>query len=167
MYVTQSIISHLRNYRPKPIATFAASVFGIKSVQCWSTLMPCMTVRVVEFSNGGYKIRKFLSKNQHTQRKYWILRTGLVANCQKLGIIWIIKLLKKWMLSKNVKTLKSAHKLVFLNERNWYKKTVKNIKSAHKLVHILQWKKVWKIEWFWHRKLTLKVKFWHFLTPPH
>ena len=20
---------------------------------------------------------------------------------------------------------------------------------------------------FWHRKLTLKVKFWHFLTPPH
>jgi hypothetical protein len=26
-----------------------------------------MTIRVVEFSNGGYKIRK--NKNQHTQRK--------------------------------------------------------------------------------------------------
>jgi len=46
----QSIISHLRNYRPKPIATFAASVFGIKSVQCWRTLMPCNDVSyVMEF----------------------------------------------------------------------------------------------------------------------
>ena len=28
-----------------------------------------MAIRVVEFSNGGYKIRKILPKNQHTQRK--------------------------------------------------------------------------------------------------
>ena len=31
-----------------------------------------MAIRVVEFSNGGYKIRKILpknQKNQHTQRK--------------------------------------------------------------------------------------------------
>jgi len=42
--------SHLRNYRPKPIATFAASVFGIKSVQCWRMLMPCNNVSyVMEF----------------------------------------------------------------------------------------------------------------------
>ena len=30
--------------------------------------MEVMAIRVVEFSNGGYKIRK-LPKNQHTQRK--------------------------------------------------------------------------------------------------
>ena len=28
-----------------------------------------MTIRVVEFSNGGYKIRKILPKNQQTQKK--------------------------------------------------------------------------------------------------
>ena len=31
--------------------------------------MPSMAIRVVEFSNGVYKIRKILNKNQHTQRK--------------------------------------------------------------------------------------------------
>ena len=29
-----------------------------------------MAIRIVEFSNGGYKIRKNLPKNQHTQRKF-------------------------------------------------------------------------------------------------
>ena len=24
-----------------------------------------------------------------------------------------------------------------------------------------------RFRWFWHRKLTLKVKFWYFLTAPH
>ena len=28
-----------------------------------------MAIRVVEFSNGGYKIRKVFPKNQHPQRK--------------------------------------------------------------------------------------------------
>ena len=45
-----------------------------------------MAILVVEFSNGGYKIRKVLPKNQHTQRKFfnfenWIsgdLRTFLI-----------------------------------------------------------------------------------------
>ena len=28
-----------------------------------------MAIRVVEFSNGGTKLERFLPKNQHTQRK--------------------------------------------------------------------------------------------------
>ena len=39
---------------------------------CYEILKCCMrnmVIRVVEFSNGGYKIRKSLPKNQHTQRK--------------------------------------------------------------------------------------------------
>ena len=49
------------------------------------------------------------------------------------------------MLSKNVNNKKCAPKLIFFNEK-------KNEK-----------------DWddFCRRKLTLKVKFWHFLTPPH
>ena len=36
------------------------------------------------------------------------------------------------------------------------------------LIDILQWKKIQKdSDDFWHRKLTLKVKFWYFLTAPH
>ena len=34
---------------------------------------------------GGTKLERFLSKNQHTQRK--VLRIGLLGRCQKLGII--------------------------------------------------------------------------------
>ena len=50
------------------------------------------------------------------------------------------------MLSKNVDNKICASKLlVFINE----KKTEKDSDN------------------FWDRKLTLKVKFWHFLTPPH
>ena len=49
------------------------------------------------------------------------------------------------ILSKNVNNKKCAPKLVFFNE----KKIEKDSDN------------------FWHRKLTLKVKFWHFLTPPH
>ena len=46
-----------------------------------------MVIRVVEFSNGGYKIRRFLPKNQHTQRKLlnfenWI--SGGLRSFQKL-----------------------------------------------------------------------------------
>ena len=34
-------------------------------------------------------------------------------------------------------------------------------------IDIFQWKKIEKdSENFWLRKLTLNVKFWHFLTPP-
>ena len=36
------------------------------------------------------------------------------------------------------------------------------------LIDILHWKKNQKdSDDFWHRKLTLKVKFWYFLTAPH
>ena len=36
------------------------------------------------------------------------------------------------------------------------------------LIDILQWKKNQRdSDDFWHRKLTLKVKFWYFLTAPH
>ena len=46
-----------------------------------------MAIRVVEFSSGGTKLERFLTKNQHTQRKLSILRIGLMGRCQKLGII--------------------------------------------------------------------------------
>ena len=53
------------------------------------------------------------------------------------------KVIQLLLLSKNVNNKKCAPKLVFINE-----------------------KKIEKDD-FLHRKLTLKVKFWHFLTPPH
>ena len=40
-------------------------------------IMNSMAIRVIEFSYGGYKVERFLPKNQHTQRKllnfeFWI-----------------------------------------------------------------------------------------------
>ena len=49
------------------------------------------------------------------------------------------------MLSRNVNNKKCAAKLVFFNENKIEKDSDK----------------------FWHRKWTLKVRFMHFLTPPH
>ena len=42
---------------------------GILISQSFNLDFPNMAIRVVEFSNGGYKIRKILPTNQHTQRK--------------------------------------------------------------------------------------------------
>ena len=55
-------------------------------------IMIGMAIRVVEFSNGGYKIRKIFPKNQHTQRKllnFEFCKTqnsiiGLMESCQKV-----------------------------------------------------------------------------------
>ena len=47
-----------------------------------------MAIPVVEFSSEGYKIRKaFLQESTVVKWNYWILRIGVVASCQKLGII--------------------------------------------------------------------------------
>ena len=54
-----------------------------------------MAIRVEEFSNGGTKLEWFLPKNQHTQRKSLNLRIGFMASFKKLGIILVIKGLKK------------------------------------------------------------------------
>jgi hypothetical protein len=42
-----------------------------------------MVIRVVVFSSGGYKIRKI----NITKGNYRILQIGVVARCQKLGLI--------------------------------------------------------------------------------
>ena len=49
------------------------------------------------------------------------------------------------ILSKNVNNNKCAPELIFFNEKKIQKDS----------------------DDFWHRKLTLKVKFWYFLTAPH
>ena len=68
---------------------------------------------------GGYKIRKIfcISENQHTQRKLLNLQIGVVASCQKLGIILENKGIGKLMLPKNVNNNKCAPKLIFFNEK--------------------------------------------------
>ena len=45
-----------------------------------------MAIRVMEFSNGGYKIRKkFAWKSTYLLKENdWILRIGVVGKCQKV-----------------------------------------------------------------------------------
>ena len=44
-----------------------------------------VTIRVVEFSNWGTQLERFLPKNQHTQRKFKMFKTfnNEIASCQK------------------------------------------------------------------------------------
>ena len=64
---------------------------------------------------------------------------------QKLGLILESKVVQKLSLEKNVFNKKCSPKLIFLDEFFFRKNSVD----------------------FWHRKLTLKVQFWHFLRPWH
>ena len=67
-----------------------------------------------------------------------------MASCQKLGIILVINGFKNWFYQKMSITTNML--------LNWYSSVKKNQKDSDD---------------FWHRKLTLKVKFWYFLTAPH
>ena len=103
-----------------------------------------MAIPVVEFSRGGYKIRKiFWLKINIPIGNQWILRIGVVASCQKLGIILENKVIERLLLSKNVNYKKSAPKFVFFNE--------KKMRKSPMIFGIENW--------------VLKVKFFHFLTP--
>ena len=62
--------------------------------------------------------------------------------CQKLGTILESKVVQKLSLEKKVFTEKWSPKLIFSDEIFFWKNSVD----------------------FWHRKWTLKVQFWHFLT---
>ena len=55
-----------------------------------------MVIRVVEFSSGGYKIRKNFALHRINIPKgnHWILTIGVMGSCQKLGIILLIKCFK-------------------------------------------------------------------------
>ena len=110
------------------------------------------------FQEGGTKFERFLPKNQHTHRKllncestyipignYWILRIGAVASFQKFGIILVIKWFKNWCYQKMTET-----KNVLLNCYPSKKKKLRKIPM------------IFDIE-----NLTLKVKCWQFLKPPH
>ena len=81
----------------------------------------------IGYGNIGWQVFKwrvqnwnrFLPENQHTQGNYWILTIGLMERCQELGTILENKVIKKLMLSKNVKNKKCAPTLIFFNEKKW------------------------------------------------
>ena len=80
-----------------------------------------MAIRVVEFSNGGFEIRKISPKNQHPQRKLlsfenWVNEEALQWELSKIGHHFR-KLSDLKMLLKNVNHKKCAPKLIFLNEK--------------------------------------------------
>ena len=75
----------------------------------------------MEFSCGCTKLERFLPKNQHTHRNYWILRIGLIGNCQKFGIILGSKWFKNWCYQKM-----SITRNVLLN---WYSSMKKKIRK--------------------------------------
>ena len=61
-----------------------------------------MAVRVLEFSSRGYKIRKILHKNQHTQRKLLNFEFWINGELSKIGHHFSNKVIYELILSKNV-----------------------------------------------------------------
>jgi hypothetical protein len=51
-----------------------------------------MAIPVVEFSNGGTKLERFLLKNQHTQRKLLNFENWINGGRQKFSKIRVLKI---------------------------------------------------------------------------
>ena len=76
--------------------------------------------RSYDYGNTGYGVsspriqnkKKICLKINIPKGNYWILRIGVVASCQKLVIILLIKWFKNWCYQKIC-----AQKLVFFNEK--------------------------------------------------
>jgi hypothetical protein len=51
-----------------------------------------MVLRVVEFSNGGYKIRKVFAENQHSQRKLLNFENWISGEPPKFSKIRVLKI---------------------------------------------------------------------------
>ena len=90
------------------------------------------------FKWGVKNLKHFCLRINIFKGNYWILRIGLMGRCQKLGIILESKVIEKLMLSKNVNNKNCAPKLIFFNEKKIEKYSDR----------------------FWHKNLTLKVRFW-------
>ena len=88
------------------------------------------------FQLGGTKLERFLLKNQHTSRKLLNFENWCSGELWKIGHHFRKQSYLKMSITKNVLL-------------NWYSSMKKNEKD---------------LDDFWHRKLTLKVKFCHFLT---
>ena len=50
-----------------------------------ATAVAVMAIQVAEVSNGGYKIRKILPKNQHTQKKLLNFENWVSEEVSKIG----------------------------------------------------------------------------------
>ena len=59
-----------------------------------------MAIRVVEFSSGGYKIRKIFHKNQHTRRKLLNFEFLINVELSKIGHHFSNKVFKKKFIKK-------------------------------------------------------------------
>ena len=77
-----------------------------------------MAIWVVEFSNGGATLERFLHKNQHTKRKLLNFEFWINGELSKIGHHFSNKVVSKLILSKNVNNKKCASKLVFFNDQN-------------------------------------------------
>ena len=80
-----------------------------------------MAVQVVEFSNGGTKLKIFLYKNQHTQRKLLNFEFWINSELSKIGHHFSNKRFRKEFYQKM-----SITKNVLLN---WYSSMKKKIEK--------------------------------------
>ena len=102
-----------------------------------------MAFPVVEFSRQGYKIRKVFGKKSTLFKwNYQILRIGVMASCQTLGIILVINGFRNWFYQKMSITTN-----VLLNSYSSMKKKFRKIRS---IFDIEKW--LWKSElcYIWH-----------------
>ena len=89
------------------------------------------------------KSKVFAQKSTVVKWNCFILWIDIVWGLQNLGLNLESKVVQKLSLEKNVFNKKCSPKLIFLNEFFFRRNSVD----------------------FWHKKLALKVQFWHFLRP--
>ena len=112
-----------------------------------------MAIPVVEYSRKGYKIRKVFGKKSTVLKwNYQILRIGVMASCQKLGISLVINGFKNRFYQKM-----SISTNVLLN---WYSSMKKKFRKIPTIFDIENW--LWKSNFgtFWQLPITPIFKIW-------
>ena len=75
--------------RANKLDTKVARLIFLKDKQFYNTIaviqVHIMVIQVVDYSNGGYNIRKFLPKNQHTERKFMNFENWCNGKLSKIG----------------------------------------------------------------------------------
>ena len=89
----------------------------------------------MSFQARGTKLEIFLPKNQHTQRKFWILRIGLTRSLSRLQKSEFLKLIIRIAIIHHISWLHDVHSTHFAYLHNYSHSAATAFKQSRKSLH--------------------------------
>ena len=147
--ILRQVVARCQRYRHASAMSFLSLwVHRTDSFRVWLCLLhyALWQYRLWSFQGRDTKLERVLAKINIHKGNHWILKIGLVASCQKLGIILENKVIWKLMLSKKVN-----NKNVLLNSYSSVKK-IRKIPMIFDIENLL-----WKSNFGTFRHFTANI----------